>query len=245
MNHWLRSYLLLTKWNVLRMRTDLLYFLAIQTVLACGVVVGWSFLIPNLDVESATYLTTGAMTISLILVGMVLAPQIVSYRKKQGVLDYQRSMPVPRLAMLAADASIWIVVAIPGLVVTLIVATIRFGLDVSVSPWLVPTVFLVSAGAAGIGCCIAYAFKPELVGVITNFALITALMFAPVNYPAERLPGWAQSIHEWLPFQYMAQAIRETVAVPPGGIALLPFVVLVIWTVAGLAVTTRVMTRRV
>lgn len=245
MIHTLRSYLLLMRWNILRMRTDLPYLLVIQTVIAGGFAVGWSFLIPDLTTEAATYLTTGAMTISLILVGMVLAPQIVAQRKKQGVLDYQRSMPVPRLAMLAADASIWIVIALPGLALTLVVATARFRLDVTISPWLVPAVLLASAGAAGFGYCIAYAFKPELVSVVTQFALITALMFAPVNYPAERLPAWAQSIHEWLPFQYMAQAIRETVAVPPGGVAALPFVVLAVWAVAGLAVTTRVMTRRV
>lgn len=245
MRPWLRSFALLMKWNVLRMRTDLPVFLAIQTLIASGIVIGFSLLIPDIDSASALYLTTGAMTVSLITIGMVIAPQSVSYRKQEGVLDYQRSMPVPRLAMLAADAALWVVVALPGLVVTLLVASARFELDVSVSPWMVPAVLLVSAASAGIGYCIAYALKPVLVGLVTNFVIIVSLMFAPVNYPPERLPDWAASVHEWLPFQYMAQAIRETVDVPAGGIAVLPFAVLAAWVVIGLAVTTRVMTRRV
>lgn len=245
MRPWLRSFALLMKWNVLRMRTDLPVFLAIQTLIASGIVVGFSLLIPDIDSASALYLTTGAMTVSLITIGMVIAPQSVSYRKQQGVLDYQRSMPVPRLAMLAADAALWVLVALPGLAVTLLVASARFDLDVSVSPWMVPAVVLVSAASAGIGYCIAYALKPILVGLVTNFVIIVSLMFAPVNYPPERLPAWAASVHEWLPFQYMAQAIRETVDVPAEGIALLPFAVLTAWVVIGLAVTTRVMTRRV
>ena len=245
MRHWLRSFALLVRWNLLRLRTDLPAFLTIQTLISCGIVIGFSLLIPDIDTASAFYLTTGAMTVSLITVGMVVAPQIVSYRKQQGVLDYQRSMPVPRLAMLASDAIIWVVVALPGLIVTLLVASARFGLDISLSPAFLPAVLLVSAASAGIGYCIAYSLKPVLVGVVTNFVIIVSLMFAPVNYPPDRLPAWAASVHEWLPFQYMAQAIRETVDVPPGGVPLLPFAVLAAWVVIGLSLTSRVMTRRV
>jgi ABC-2 type transport system permease protein len=245
MRYWLRSYRLLLKWSAMRMRADIPVFLALQTVIAAGIVIGFSFLIPRVDPESALYLTTGAMTISLITVGTVLAPQIVAQQKERGLLDYQRSMPVPRLAMLAADATIWISVALPGLGATLAVATLRFDLQVSMSPWVLLAIPLVSAGSVAIGYCIAYTVKPLLVGLITNIVMIAALMFAPVNYPAERLPGWARTAHEWLPFQYMAQAIRETVDAPAGGVPILPFAVLVGWAIVGLAITSRVMTRRV
>jgi ABC-2 type transport system permease protein len=241
---WTRSFGLLLKWNLLRLRTDLPVFVAIQTLIAAGIVIGFSFMIPSLDPESALYLTTGAMTISLITVGMVVAPQVVAQRKEQGLLDYQRSMPVPRLAMLAADAIVRVAVALPGLAVVLGVARLRFDLDVQTSPWLVLAIPLVSAGAAAVGYGIAYATKPVLVGLFTNFVLIVALMFAPVNFPADRLPDWAAAIHVWLPFQYMAQAIRETVDVPATGVPVLPFVVLTGFVVAGLSVTARVMTRR-
>lgn len=245
MRHWLRSFGLLLKWNVLRIRHELPLFMVIQTLLSVGIVVGFSFIIPEIDPLSALYLTTGAMTVSLITVGMVMAPQIVAQQKERGLLNYQRTMPVPRLALLAADAVVWVTVALPGLAITLGVAAARFDLDFTISPLAIPAILLVSAGAAGIGYGIAYAVKPVLVGMITNLVMVISLMFAPVNYPAERLPGWAQAVHEWLPLQYMAQAIRESVDVPLGGVTLLPFAVLTAWAVAGLAVTSRVMTRRV
>ncbi|NEE02405.1 ABC transporter permease [Phytoactinopolyspora halotolerans] len=244
MRHWLRSFALLLKWNMLRVRTELPTFLAIQTLISAGIVVGFSLLIPEIDAEAALYLTSGAMTVSLITVGMVVAPQIVAQRKEKGLLDYQRSMPVSRLAMMAADAVIWVVVALPGLAVTLLVAVVRFDLELSISPWLLPAVLLVSAGAAGVGYCIAYVVRPVLVGLVTNLVIIVALMFAPINYPAERLPDWAAAVHEWLPFQYMAQAVRETIDAPDTGVAMLPFVIITAWTVLGLGVTSRVMTRR-
>lgn len=127
MRHWWRSFGLLLKWNVLRVRTDLPPFMVIQTLISVGIVIGFSFIIPEIDPLSALYLTTGAMTVSLITVGMVVAPQIVAQRKERGLLNYQRTMPVPRLALLAADAVIWVVVALPGLAITLGVAAARLG----------------------------------------------------------------------------------------------------------------------
>lgn len=244
MQHWWRSYRLLALWSMLRIRRELPFMIITQTLLAAGVVIGFTFFIPEATPEIALYLATGSMTVALITASMVIAPQIVSYRKREGLLDYQRSLPVPRMAALAADATVWVGMAVPGMVFSMIVATFRFDLDLSISPLIVLAVLLVTAGGVGVGYAIAYLVKPEIVGIITNVIVIAALMYAPINYPASRLPGWLAGLHEWLPFQYMAQAIRETVNVPPSGVPVLPFVVLIIWCLAGLVVASRIMTRR-
>lgn len=244
MRHWLRSYRLLLRWNLLRLRTSLPFLLIIQTLLSVGIVLGFSFLVPRADQVSALYLTTGAPTVALITIGMVMAPQMVAQQKFRGLFDYQRAMPVPRLAMLAADASVWMAVSVPGMVAALLVAVLRFDLSLAVSPLVVPAALLVALVAVAVGYGIGYAAKPELAGIITNMIIIIALMFSPVNYPADRLPDWLASVHQWLPLQYMAQAMRETLDVPASGVPVLPFVVLAAWGVAGLALTYRIMTRR-
>jgi ABC-2 type transport system permease protein len=244
MRQWLRSYALLLQWNLLRMRTSLPFLFIIQTLISVGIVLGFSLLIPSHDRVTALYLSTGAPTVALITVGMVLAPQMVAHQKFRGLFDYQRAMPVPRLAMLAADATIWVVVAIPGMVAALVVAALRFDYSFAISPLVVPAALLVALVAVAIGYGIGYAAKPDLAGIISNMIIIIALMFAPVNYPAERLPDWFAAVHRWLPFQYMAQAMRETIDVPATGVPALPFLVLAAWGLAGLAVTARIMTRR-
>lgn len=244
MRRWLRSYGLLLKWSLLRLRTYLPLIVSIQILLSVGIVLGFSLLVPQVDPVTALYLATGAPTVSLISVGMVLAPQMVAQQKARGVFDYHRAMPVARLAMLAADASVWLALALPGLVLALVVATLRFDLDLAVSPLVVPAVLLVALVAVAVGYGIGYLARPEVAGVITNLIVVIALMFSPINYPAERLPGWLAAVHQVLPFQHMAQAIRETVDVPAGGIPVLPFVMLAAWGLAGLAVTYRIMTRR-
>jgi ABC-2 type transport system permease protein len=244
MRHWLRSYGLLIRWNLLRLRAVLPLLLLVQTLIGVGVAVGFSFIVPEADPVTALYLATGAPTVGLITVGMVAAPQLVAQQKVAGLFDYQRAMPVPRLAMLAADGTVWVALALPGLCAAVAVAALRFDLDLTVSPWVVPAVLLVAATAVALGYGLAYAAKPEVTGAVTQAVIIVALMFAPINYPAENLPDWLVEVHRWLPFTYMAQVIRETVDVPPGGVPVGPFVVLGAWCVAGLVVTYRVMTRR-
>jgi len=244
MSHWLRSFLLILWWNVLSSRADLPIYFMVQTMLSVGVVTGLGFLLPTASPTEAMYLCTGSMTVSLITVGMVLAPQTVSYRRQSGFLDYQRSLPVPRTALMAADATVWTLLALPGFVLSMIVATLRFGLSYQVSPLVVPAVLLVVVSAVTIGYSIAYLVRPVLVNLITNAVIIVSLLFAPVNFPVERLPDWLAQVHRFLPFQYMAELIRQTVDVPPAGLSAAPFLVLAVWAIAGTAIACRVLSRR-
>lgn len=245
MRSWLRSYWLLLRWSLLRQRTFLPLLGIVQILLSGGIILGFSFLVPEIDRLTALYLSTGAPTVIVITVAMVMAPQAVAGQKQEGFFDYYRALPVPRLAMLAADATVWTVLAVPGILVALGVAALRFHLSFAVSPLVVPAFLLVTLTGVALGYGIAYACHPRVTGLVTQVIVFIALMFAPVNYPAERLPDWFAAVHEWLPFQYMAQALRETLDVPAGGVPVLPFLVLAAWAAAGLAVTTRIMTRRV
>jgi ABC-2 type transport system permease protein len=226
MRSWLLSYWLLVRWNLLRLRSTLPLLIVVQTLLGVAVVIGFSFLVPQTDSATVLYLSTGAATTGLITVGMVVLPQMVAQQKLTGIFDYVRAMPVPRLAMLAADASVWIAVAVPGLAASLGVAALRFDLSFAVSPLFAVALFLVAASSVGAGYTIGYLTKPAVTGLITQLIVIVAMMFAPVNFPADRLPGWLAATHRWLPFTYMAQVVRETLNVPPTGIAVLPFAVL-------------------
>jgi ABC-2 type transport system permease protein len=244
MFRWLRSYLLLLRWSMLRLRFMLPLMLIIQTMLAVGIVIGFSFLLPEVDKNTALYLSTGAPTLGLITVGMVLAPQMIAQAKTEGTFDYNRTLPVPRSAILAADVSIWLATSLPGLALALLTAVLRFDLDLDVSPAVVPAILLVALTATAIGYAIAYAAPAALASMVAQLIVFIALMFSPVNFPSERLPGWLQAVHEVLPFQYMADAVRSTLTVPADGISATPFLVLTVWCVLGLAVTLRIMTRR-
>jgi ABC-2 type transport system permease protein len=244
MRRWLRSYLLLLRWSAIRLRYMLPMVLVIQIFLSVGIVLGFAFLFPSIDPATALYLSTGAPTLGLITIGMVMAPQLVAQAKTEGTFAYNQTLPVPRTAVLGADLTIWLLVGAPGLLLGLLVSVLRFDLTLRVSWLVVPAMLLVALSGTTVGFAIAYAAPPPVTNMVSQLIVFIALMFSPINFPADRLPEWLQTIHRVLPFESMARAVRESLTTPPEGIALLPFAVLAAWCLAGLAITLRVMTRR-
>ena len=108
MTRLLRDYRLMLKWQALSSKTILPISLAVQLMISFGFVIGLGFLYPAITPDIAKFLTTGAPTMSLLMVGLVVVPQMVADSKTQGTFDYIWSLPVPRMVYVAADATIYI-----------------------------------------------------------------------------------------------------------------------------------------
>lgn len=240
----LRDYTLLVQWQARRISWLLPLIVGVQTVLAVGIIVGFGFLFPEVDPETALFLATGAPTLLLLVIGLVLVPQMVSEAKNEGTYNWMRALPVPRMAFLAADATVWFVAMLPGLVVALVVARWHYGLAFSVSPLVVVAILLVGLTATGVGYAIASFVPPMITVLLTNLLLFVSLMFSPINFPAERLPDWLQAVHQVLPITSMAEVMRGTLAQDSFDLTVRPFVVLAAWCAAGFAASYAAMNRR-
>lgn len=239
-----RDYGLLVQWQARRISWLLPLIVGVQTVLAVGIIVGFGFLFPEVDPDTALFLATGAPTLLLLVIGLVLVPQMVSESKNEGTYDWMRALPVPRMAFLAADATVWFLAMLPGLVVALLVARWHYDLALSVSPLVVAAVLLVGWTATGIGYAIASFVPPMITLLLTNLLLFVSLMFSPVNFPAERLPDWLQAVHQVLPITSMAEVMRGTLASDSFELGARPFAVLAGWCVVGFAASYAAMNRR-
>ena len=123
------------------MRIFLPLGIVVQALFAVGIVVGYPLLFPSLDRLTILYLATGAPAVSLISMGLVAVPQLVAQARTEGTLDYMRTLPVPRVVYLLADMTVWLAVVLPGVVFAVGVGTVRFGLNLQISPLVVPSVF--------------------------------------------------------------------------------------------------------
>src|SRR4051794_41388969 len=121
-----RSYLLLLRWQLLRNRQLFLLMVTIQVALGVGVIYGFSFLVPHVTPMTALFFATGAPTLSLILMGLTVLPQEIAQARTSGRFTYVAALPVPRLAPMLADVSFWLLVQLPGTVLTLLLASLRF-----------------------------------------------------------------------------------------------------------------------
>jgi ABC-2 type transport system permease protein len=243
--NWFQSYTLLLRWQGLKFKTILPFVIIAQFFTGIGTVLGLGYMMPGIDSQTAMFLVTGGPTLSLITLGLVLVPQMVAQAKSGGMLDYMRSFPVPRMAYLAADLTIWLLATLPGVILALVVGSLRYDFALQFSPLIVPAFTLVVLMATSVGYAIAIlAPKAELVSVLTNLIIFSLFLFSPINFPVERLPNWLATIHRFLPVKYAADAVRG--ALVPGysdglGLAL---VVLSAWCLLGLGINYFASTRR-
>ena len=242
---WVRSYLLMTSWEMRNLRVYLPLALLVQVLIGGGMIVGFGFLIGDLPPEVALYLVCGVTVVSMITIGLVMSPQLIAQQKMAGTYDYLWSLPVPRTTTVASNLTVNTLLAVPGMAVSLAVGGWRYDIELVPSPILVPAILLTLVTAASIGMALAHAIPdPMVIGLVTQVLVFFILLFAPINFPPERLPDWLAAIHRYLPFQHSANVIRagltESLATAVGE----SFVVLGSWAVVSWAVTGWVVGRR-
>ncbi len=198
------------RWSLLRHKYLIPAFSAVQAALAVAIIYGMALLIPEVDNVSMVYLSSGALTLNIIAVGCVLAPQIVSESKQNGVLKYQKTLPVSRGVILLADIIIWNIAALPGMVMGCAAAMLRFGIELNINLISCFVVLISQFTMICIGFSIAYWLPPNGMALATQLIMIGALLFSPITYPAERLPEWTAYIYQALPFVSASNLIRAT-----------------------------------
>ena len=217
----LRSYRLLVTWQARRMKMFLPLGIVVQALFAFGIVAGYPLLFPTIDRTTILYLATGGPAVSLITIGLV-----------------------PRVVYLLADMTVWLAVVVPGVIFAVLVAAIRFGLDLEISPLVVPAVLLVVLTATSVGYALASLLPPMVANMASQVLVVFILMFSPLNFPADRLPGWLATIHGFLPIQAMGELMRGTLAANTFPLTAGAFLLLGAWCAATFAATSVVLTRR-
>lgn len=236
--------LLLTQWQFRRQATMLPLLVLVQVFLAIATILGFGLVIGDPPPDQALYLATGAPTITLVMVGLVMTPQMLSQSRTEGSLDWMRTLPVPRGSFLVSDLLVWTLIALPGMVLGIVTGVLRFDVDLSPAPWLVPATLLVSLTAAAVGYGMASLLKPTLAMLMTQVLVFVVLLFTPVSYPADRMPAWLQTAHEWFPFEPMAQLVRSGLASDTFTMPGRSLVVLLAWCAASVAGATWALRRR-
>jgi ABC-2 type transport system permease protein len=244
MTRLLRSYGLMLKWQSLRGKTILPLYLVAELMIAVGFVIGIGFFYPDITPNIAKYLTTGAPTIILLMVGLVLVPQIVATSRTEGTYDYIWSLPVPRMVYVAADATIWILVSLPGIILSLILGAVYYDFGLQINLLVIPAIFLMAITGIFLGYSIAHgAPKPQMAQLLTQILIFVIMFFSPIIYPVEQLPDWLAALHRVLPLKYMADLSRGTLTDLNVNLGL-AFGVVGGWCLLGLAITFIIIRRR-
>ena len=239
-----RSYVLLLRWQVMRTRHLLGTLVLMQTALGIGIIYGFGFLVPHVTPTVALFFTTGAPTLSMILIGLTVVAQETAQARVSGRFGYISALPVPRLAPMLAEVTYWLLIQLPGWLVTLLLAVVHFHVHLHVSVLIVPALMLVSLSAAAVGYGLAVSAPPAATTQVSQFLSIALLLFSPINFPLDRLPAWLQDVHRVLPITYMADLIRGGLTGHYDTDRGLAFLVVGAYCALGLALAARAARRR-
>jgi ABC-2 type transport system permease protein len=220
-----------------------IFMTLLQILISIGIVIGFTFLIPDPDTETLLFLSTGAPTMILIIVGMVILPQQIGTSKTDGYLEYMRTWPVKRFIILLADTSIWIMITLPGIIVSSIVAHFMFTPGYDISWTVIPVLLMIALTSIGVGYGFSYLLSPNTSMSISQIVVFGALMFSPINFPLDRLPDWLQSLHRILPIYSMAEVMRASLAVSSFEATLGNYINLFIWCFLGFGGATLILNK--
>lgn len=241
----LRSYWLMVRWDVASMRLELPVLLIVQSLLGAGTILGFALFFDEISQQQAAYLATGGTVLIMVVVGVTILPQFVAQMKLMGYYDYLWTLPVPRFAMQMATTTVYALVALPGMILALLVAALRFDIQFDVGVEIIPIAALVLFTSTSLGYALGHVSpSPILTNAITNLLIFVIFLFSAINYPAERLPDWLRVIQEWLPFLPAADAIRGALTDDLGKDMGRSVTVLIGWAVIAWASTYWVMRRR-
>ncbi|WP_324649842.1 ABC transporter permease [Georgenia sp. H159] len=239
------SFVTLLRWQVAQIGALLPLVVVIQALLAAGIIIGFGFIIPDIDPGTALFLSTGAPTVLLLTIGLVIVPQGVARARTDGTFNYMRSLPLARPLLLAADMTVWLLIALPSVAVGVVVAWLRYDLTLSFDwPVLVAASLLVTLMATAVGYAIAVSMQPMLAQLLTQVLVFFVLLFSPITFPGTQLPGWFQSVHDVLPARPGADLLRAGLASDAFTASGRDLLVLAVWCVLGITVTLRALVRR-
>lgn len=189
----------------------------INIAFAVGLVYGFGFVIPDVSQTTALYLVTGTATQMIVTVALVVLPQQLSQLKGDGRLEYFLTLPINREAYLLSHIAYTFAMAAPAIALALALGAWHYGFSLHLEPALVAVVPLAVLALAGVGIVIAV-FSPhmQITNGITQLIIFYVLFFAPVILPKEQLPAALETIGDFLPATYVADAMRATTTDLPG-----------------------------
>lgn len=243
--YWFQGFVAMLRWQVIDMRLLLPLTIMVQALAGLGLVLGFGLLIPDLSATQALFLSTGAVVVTLVIVGVVMGPQLIAQQKSAGSYDFMWSLPVPRSSTSAAWIALNTLIALPGMAAALLAAVLRYDISFEVSLAVVPAVALTLITASLLGYALAHAIpNPEIIQLLSGLLIFVVFGFAPISYPIENLPDWLARINEFLPFYPMAVVVRDGLTEGLANDVGRSYVVLAAWAVFSALVTGVVLRRR-
>jgi len=230
--HWVGGYRTMLHWQLASLRTLLPLLTGIQILVGAGFVLGIALLFDDISPTAALYVSSGAPVMNLLMVGLLLGPQLVAQQKAEHSYDFLQALPVSRTMTALAWYTVTLLGSLPAVVVSLVVAQLRYGITFTVSPAVVAAVLLTAFTGTMLGYALGHALpNPMTIQLAEGVLRFVVFGLSPILFPVEQLPGWLAALSWWLPFRHMAVIVRDSLAPEMVADAPISYLIVAVWGV--------------
>lgn len=200
--------------QMLEIRTIWYWYFIFSLVLPLSMVFGFARMGSGLtDTASLIYIISGSAIFSVANDGLYTMAVRIGSMKKEGMLLYYASLPISKVAFVAAIMLSRLTVTLPGMLAPMLFGSLLYKVDLHFSLWIILLLPLTALALSAIGMALGSLIHSlEMVQIIVNLLLFVLIMAAPVFIPWQSLPLPLQLFAYILPPSYAADALRHVLS---------------------------------
>lgn len=210
---YLAQYLRVVRIGLLEFRTSWTYLMVFGAIIPLGLLFWLSRMGGELNQERAVFILGGNLVTSIIYgpaTGMIGK---IGWGKEQRTFDYWAALPLPKLGWVLSTVTVYLLLALPAVVVILVVGALTLGLPLTNGLWLIPLIPLGTLSMVGFGAFLGMIAPNGQTATLFGNAMVGVVTFlTPTLMPLEQMPTVMQGIARIMPMTYAADAFRLALA---------------------------------
>lgn len=174
-------------------------------------------LIPN-DPSYFQFVAPGIMAMVVMMSLMTGLPHAISYEKDTGTLDGMLVAPIRRLSIILGKVLAMTTRGMFQGLIILVLAILLFGVVIYGNILLVFFIMFLSVFSfVGLGILItSFTDKEETASMMMMTIMFPMMFLGGVFFPIEQMPGFMQTISQFLPLTYATSALRKVMILGAG-----------------------------
>lgn len=198
--------------------------------------------VTRLDLATVDEATPGVMALAILSTAFTSTAIATGFERRSGVLKFLGATPLARSGLLVGKtAATFAVIVVQLLLISGVALTLGWSPQVTDPVALVIAVILGTVALGSWGFALAGMLRAEATLAVANGIFLLLLFAGGTVLPTDRLPGAMTGVVQFLPSAALGDALRTLLGAPSAGegIPTASLLVLLVWAIAGIAVSTR------
>ncbi|WP_369593968.1 ABC transporter permease [Lysinibacillus pakistanensis] len=195
-------------------RHQLWWIIAMSAIFPMVTLIFLNFLLGDSNQDQLARLIIGNMVFSILLMGMNILGQDISYQKFGGYFTYYSSLPIRKVNFILSLLFYGILTSLPSFIIVFILGQRLYGVSLHFEWLLLPVALLAIFSVVGIGVLMGFLSpNPQFTNIVAQFLLMFVTFLTPVMIKITDLPIILQWISYVLPTTYVANILHEMLTV--------------------------------